>query len=173
MASKWARTTCCLLFSAVSIYLWSLFNIFSIFHQHMLLLSLNPWQHHPFIPLLFASSSSHASSLFFRLLPILLTFCYPSSPGTLPISDAYQPVFNVNEIRPFFFLSFYTVSPWNPLSFLSFTTFLTLVCLKNKRCHLLFLSLLCALGLFSYIINLWITSTPLFISASQLIHVNP
>lgn len=115
MASHWAGKNCCLLFSAVSVCSWSLFNIFYIFiHHHNNLSSpLAPSQHHPFIPL--HSSFLHPFVCFILiphsqplpsfLAPILLTPCYPSSAGTLPISDAYQLAFTVNEIHHLF-LSF-------------------------------------------------------------------
>lgn len=96
--------------------------------------------------------------------------CYPSSAGTLPISDAYQLAFTANEIHPFFSLP---LSPRIPLYSLSFTAFLNLVSLTTHPHHLLSLSLLCAPGICSYIFDLRLMSTLLFTSTNQLIRVNP
>lgn len=64
MVSLWARKTCCLLFSAVPPRTRSLFNIFDIFLSSVGL-PLNPSQHRPCFPLLFALFSQPLPSAVF------------------------------------------------------------------------------------------------------------
>lgn len=105
MASHWARKTCCLLFSAVSIYLWTLFNIFSVFHQHMLRLPR------------MAATSFYSSFVWFIFIscrqPLPPVFLLSSSRSVihhlLALCQSVMHIsllFSINEIHPFF-LSFY------------------------------------------------------------------
>ena len=106
------------------------------------------------------------------LPPILLALCYPSSTGSLPISDAYQLAFTVNEIHPFFFLSFSEAALNCTSPFHHSQCSLGLVSLPDAIIYSP-LSPLCALGICSYIVDLWLMSTLLFISAGPSICVHP
>lgn len=108
MASHWARKTCCLLFSAVSIYLWTLFNIFGIFHPSS--------THATLATESMAAPSFHSSFVCFILIP-----CSQPLPSVFFLSSSRSVIhhqlalcqsvmhisllFAINEIHPFF-LSF-------------------------------------------------------------------
>lgn len=155
-ASCWARTTCCLLFSAVSICLLSLFNICGLPHSPSL--PLNPLQFFHSSPSPAASSSIFSSSSLSGLHH-RLALC--------------QSVMHIRPLLPLMkcillLLSF--SQPPTLLSFLSLTAFSRVtLCLSNS----VYLPPLCVLGICSHIINLWLTSTPPFVSTRHVIRVNP
>lgn len=159
-ASCWARTTCCLLFSAVSVCLLSLFNICGLLHS--LSLPPNPLQRHHFVSFICIPCSQPLPSIFF------------SSSSLSVIHHRLALCQSVMHIRPLLLLMkcilLLLSAPAFTLIFVtrSFPCSRVTLCLSNS----VFLPPLCVLGICSHIINLWLTSTPPFVSTRRLIRVN-